>query len=166
MATTDRVLFGLASRVGRQLLRQGRVVTTAESCTGGWIAKALTDVPGSSQWFGEGFVTYSNEAKARTLGVSRSVLERHGAVSEAAAIAMAEGALGRAGADLSVAVTGIAGPDGAVPGKPVGTVWFSWAERRGGGRVRVTAERRNFRGDREAVRRKTVEAALRGLLRR
>lgn len=165
VATTDGVLFGLANRVGRLLLRQGHVVTTAESCTGGWIAKALTDVPGSSQWFGEGFVTYSNEAKARTLGVSRSVLERHGAVSEAAAIAMAEGALGRAGADLSVAVTGIAGPDGAVPGKPVGTVWFGWAERRGG-RVRVTAERRNFRGDREAVRRKTVETALRGLLRR
>ena len=111
--------------------------------------------PGSSQWFGEGFVTYSNEAKARALGVSRSVLERHGAVSEAAAIAMAEGALGRSRRGLSVAVTGIAGPDGAVPGKPVGTVWFGWAERRGG-RVRVTAERRNFRGDREAVRRKTV----------
>jgi nicotinamide-nucleotide amidase len=140
-------------------------VTTAESCTGGWIAKALTDVAGSSQWFGEGFVTYSNEAKARSLKVSRSALERHGAVSKAVAIAMAEGALRRAGADLSVAVTGIAGPDGAVPGKPVGTVWFSWAERRGA-RVHVTVERRNFRGDREAVRRKTVEAALRGLLRR
>lgn len=165
MATTDRVLFGLAERVGRRLFGQGRRVTTAESCTGGWIAKALTDVPGSSQWFGEGFVTYSNEAKARSLEVSRLVLERNGAVSEAVAIAMAEGALRRAGADVSVAVTGIAGPDGAVPGKPVGTVWFSWAERRGG-RVRVTAERKNFRGDREAVRRKTVEAALRGLLRR
>jgi nicotinamide-nucleotide amidase len=165
MATTDRVLFGLAERVGRRLLAQARRVTTAESCTGGWIAKALTDVPGSSQWFGEGFVTYSNEAKARRLGVSRPALERHGAVSKAVAIALAEGALRRAGADVSVAVTGIAGPDGAVPGKPVGTVWFSWAERRGG-RIRVTAERRNFRGDREAVRRKTVEAALRGLLRR
>jgi nicotinamide-nucleotide amidase len=165
MATTDRVLFGLAKRVGRLLLREGRRVSTAESCTGGWIAKALTDVPGSSQWFGEGFVTYSNEAKARTLAVSGSVLERHGAVSQAAAVAMAEGALRRAGADMAVAVTGIAGPDGAVPGKPVGTVWFSWAERRGG-RVRIKAERRNFRGDREAVRRKTVEAALRGLLRR
>ncbi len=163
MATTDRILFGLANRVGRQLLRQGRVVTTAESCTGGWIAKALTDVPGSSQWFGEGFVTYGNQAKARTLGVPRAVLERHGAVSEGVAIAMAKGALGRAGADVAVAVTGIAGPDGAVPGKPVGTVWFSWAERRGG-RVLVAAERKNFRGDREAVRRKTVETALRGLL--
>jgi len=165
MATTDRVLFGLASRVGRRLLGNGWRVTTAESCTGGWIAKALTDVPGSSQWFGEGFVTYSNEAKSRSLEVARSTLERHGAVSKAVASAMAEGALRRADADWAVAVTGIAGPDGAVPGKAVGTVWFGWAQRRGG-RIRVTAERRNFRGDREAVRRKTVEAALRGLLRR
>jgi nicotinamide-nucleotide amidase len=165
MATTDQVLFGLAQRVGLRLLRQGRRVTTAESCTGGWVAKALTDVPGSSQWFGEGFVTYSNQAKTRRLGVSRSVLERHGAVSEAVAIAMAKGAQRRGGTEVAVAVTGIAGPDGAVPGKPVGTVWFGWAERIGG-RVRVVAERRNFRGDREAVRRKSVEAALRGLLRR
>jgi nicotinamide-nucleotide amidase len=156
MATTDQVLFGLAQRVGLRLLRQGRRVTTAESCTGGWVAKALTDVPGSSQWFGEGFVTYSNQAKTRRLGVSRSVLE---------AIAMAKGAQRRGGTEVAVAVTGIAGPDGAVPGKPVGTVWFGWAERIGG-RVRVVAERRNFRGDREAVRRKSVEAALRGLLRR
>ena len=165
MAMMDRVLFGLAKRVGGRLLGQGRRLTTAESCTGGWIAKALTDVPGSSQWFGEGFVTYSNDAKVRRLKVPRSVLESDGAVSQAVAIAMAEGALLRAGADVSVAVTGIAGPDGAVPGKPVGTVWLCWAERRGG-RIRVTAERKNFRGDRETVRRKTVETALRGLLRR
>jgi nicotinamide-nucleotide amidase len=165
MAVLDRVLFALAKRVGRRLLGQRRRLTTAESCTGGWIAKALTDVPGSSQWFGEGFVTYSNDAKVRSLKVSRAVLESDGAVSKAVAIAMAEGALLRAGADVSVAVTGIAGPDGAVPGKPVGTVWLCWAERRGG-RVHVTAERKNFRGDRETVRRKTVETALRGLLRR
>ena len=165
MATTDRVLFGLAKRVGTRLLGQGHRVTAAESCTGGWIAKALTDVPGSSQWFGEGFVTYSNEAKVRRLKVSRAVLGRNGAVSEPVAIAMARGALGSAGADTSVAVTGIAGPDGAVPGKPVGTVWIAWAERRGR-RIHVTTTRKHFRGDREAVRRKTVEAALRGLLRR
>jgi nicotinamide-nucleotide amidase len=165
MATSDRVLFGLAERVGRRLLQQRGRVTAAESCTGGWIAKALTDVPGSSQWFGEGFVTYSNEAKERRLGVSRSVLKSEGAVSRAVAIAMAKGALLRTGAEVSIAVTGIAGPDGAVPGKPVGTVWFCWAQRRPGG-VRVTAERKNFRGDREAVRRKTVERALRGLLAR
>lgn len=161
----DRVLFGLANRVGRRLLGQGRRVTTAESCTGGWIAKVLTDIAGSSQWFGEGFVTYSNDAKVRRLKVSRALLEGNGAVSEAVAIAMAQGALVRAGADLSVAVTGIAGPDGAVPGKPVGTVWIVWAERRGR-RIHLTTMRKHFRGDREAVRRKTVEAALRGLLRR
>jgi nicotinamide-nucleotide amidase len=154
----------LAARVGENLLRRGQVVTTAESCTGGWIAKALTDVPGSSQWFGEGFVTYSNEAKMRRLGVPRSVLESAGAVSRAAARAMAEGALRRSGADLALAVTGIAGPDGGVPGKPVGTVWFCWAERRGA-RVRLVAQHKRFRGNREAVRRKTVRHALAGLLR-
>ena len=165
MATTDRVTYGLANRVGRRLLGQGRRVTTAESCTGGWIAKALTDVPGSSQWFGEGFVTYSNEAKIRRLKVPRAALDADGAVSEIVAIGMARGALVRAGADLAVAVTGIAGPDGAVPGKPVGTVWIAWAEQRGR-RIHVATKCNHFRGDREAVRRKTVEAALRGLLRR
>src|ERR1700691_4446250 len=159
MATTDRVLFGLAKRVGRRLLGQGHQVTTAESCTGGWIAKALTDVPGSSQWFGEGFVTYSKEAKARQLGVPRSILSTHGAVSEAVARAMARGALKRAGASHAVAVTGIAGPDGGVPGKPVGTVWFCWA-RACGARARLEVERKRFRGNREAVRRKTVQWAL------
>jgi nicotinamide-nucleotide amidase len=165
MDTTDQALTALAARVGRRLLAQSRRVATAESCTGGWIAKALTDIPGSSQWFGDGFVTYSNDAKVRRLGVSRSALRSQGAVSEPVAIAMAKGALLRTGADLAVAVTGIAGPDGAVPGKPVGTVWLCWAERRGD-RIHVRAERKNFRGDREAVRRKTVEAALGGLVRR
>lgn len=113
----------------------------------------------------EGFVTYSNEAKTRTLGVPRTVLAREGAVSAGTARAMARGALRNTSAQLAVAVTGIAGPDGAVPGKPVGTVWFCWAVRRGR-RVRLAAERRLFRGDREAVRRKTVQVALRGLLRR
>lgn len=165
MKLSDLELSRLAARLGRYLVRSGRTVSTAESCTGGWIAKALTDIAGSSQWFGEGFVTYSNSAKARTLRVPRSVLERDGAVSRGAARAMARGALRRAGADLAVAVTGIAGPDGAVPGKPVGTVWFCWASKRGTG-VRLVAERKHFRGDREAVRRKTVHHALAGLLRR
>jgi nicotinamide-nucleotide amidase len=165
MAVDDRELSRLAARVGRHLLGGGRSATTAESCSGGWIAKALTDVPGSSQWFGEGFVTYSNEAKTRTLGVPRSTLEREGAVSAGTACAMARGALRRSGAQLAVAVTGIAGPDGAVPGKPVGTVWFCWAVRHGR-QVRLIAERRRFRGDREAVRRKTVRVALSGMLRR
>lgn len=163
--TGDVDLLRLAVRVGRHLLRGRRRATTVESCTGGWIAKALTDVPGSSQWFGEGFVTYGNEAKIRRLGVPRSILERDGAVSKAVARAMAQGALLRTDADLSVAVTGIAGPDGAVAGKPVGTVWLCWAERRGR-TIRFTIERRHFRGDREAVRRKTVRRALAGLLER
>jgi nicotinamide-nucleotide amidase len=140
-----------------------RMAATAESCTGGWIAKALTDIPGSSQWFAEGFVTYSNEAKIRRLGVPPRVLGADGAVSEAVARAMARGALVRSGAQVAVAVTGIAGPGGAVPGKPIGTVWMAWAARRGRG-IHVVAELKHFRGDREAVRRKTVRAALSGLL--
>lgn len=165
MGRTDRDLYLLAAQVGRRFLRSGRFVTTAESCTGGWIAKALTDIAGSSQWFREGFVTYGNDAKVRRLGVPRSVLQSHGAVSEAVARAMAEGALRRTGASLAVSVTGIAGPGGAVPGKPVGTVWFCWAERGARG-IRCSVERKRFRGDREAVRRKTVQWALARLLRR
>ncbi len=166
MTDNDTKLTRLATRLGSQLLARGRSVTTAESCTGGWIAKALTDIAGSSQWFHEGFITYSNDAKIRRLGVPRAVLETEGAVSEATVRAMAQGALARSAADLAVAVSGIAGPGGGVPGKPVGTVWLAWASR--GGRdkrgVRVAVERRRFRGDREAVRRKTVAVALQGLL--
>jgi nicotinamide-nucleotide amidase len=161
--TTDAELKRLALRVGRHLLGGARCVTTAESCTGGWIAKALTDVAGSSQWFVEGFVTYSDESKRRALGVPRPVLQAHGAVSEAVVRAMAIGALHRSGAAIGVAVTGIAGPGGAVPGKPVGTVWLGWAVRRGR-RIRVAVQLKHFRGDRDAVRRKTVAAALKGLV--
>ena len=163
MNVADRELLNVAGRIGRRLYRQGWFVTTAESCTGGWIAKALTDVAGSSEWFGEGFVTYSNEAKARTLAVPRATLKREGAVSEAVARAMAAGALERTGAAVAVAVTGIAGPGGAVPGKPVGTVWFCWAQRRGS-RVNFRVERKRFRGSREVVRRSTVRWALARLL--
>lgn len=141
------------------------MAATAESCTGGWIAKALTDIAGSSQWFTEGFVTYSNGAKMRRLGVPAAVLRTHGAVSEAVARAMARGALIRSGAQVAVAVTGIAGPDGAVPGKPVGTVWMAWAVKRGR-KVQVSGLLKHFQGDREAVRRKTVRAAMVGLLNR
>jgi nicotinamide-nucleotide amidase len=165
MKNTDPELARLAVRVGRALLRSERSVATAESCTGGWIAKAMTDIAGSSRWFIEGFVTYSNRSKVRRLGVPASVLKRQGAVSEAVARSMALGALRRSGAQVAVAVTGIAGPDGAVPGKPVGTVWLAWAVKRGV-KVRVTADLRRFSGDRESVRRKTVRAALAGLLRR
>src|ERR1700726_3504786 len=165
MRSADLDLARLAARVGRHLLNSRRGVATAESCTGGWIAKAMTDIAGSSQWFIEGFVTYSNESKVRRLGVPISVWKSQGAVSEAVARAMALGALRRSGAQVAVAVTGIAGPDGAVPGKPVGTVWLAWAVRRGV-RVHVTADLKRFSGDREAVRRKTVRAALAGLLKR
>jgi len=165
MKNTDPELARLAVRVGKALLRSERSVATAESCTGGWIAKAMTDIAGSSQWFIEGFVTYSNESKVRRLGVPMSVLNAQGAVSEAVARAMALGALRRSGAQVAVAVTGIAGPDGAVPGKPVGTVWLAWAVKRGL-KIHVTADLERFSGDREVVRRKTVRAALAGVLKR
>jgi nicotinamide-nucleotide amidase len=163
MQITDQALARLARRVGRHLLAGDRRATTAESCTGGWIAKALTDIAGSSQWFSEGFVTYSNAAKWRRLGVPRRVVAAQGAVSEAVARAMVRGAIKRAGAHVGVAVTGIAGPGGAVPGKPVGTVWLAWGARRGR-KLHVVAQLKRFTGDRDAVRRKTVRAALAGIL--
>ena len=135
-------------------------LAAAESCTGGWIAKALTDVAGSSQWFEGGVVAYSNAAKTELLGVSTDVLEAHGAVSEETVLAMAEGARRRFAADLAVAVSGIAGPDGGTQDKPVGTVHFAWA---GAGR-RTTAARRIFAGGRESVRRQTVALALERLV--
>ena len=160
----DTALHRLAARVGRHLREGGLQVVTAESCTGGFLAKCLTDLSGSSDYFDHGWVTYSDAAKQELLGVSGSLLGRHGAVSEAAALAMARGALRAADATIAVAVTGIAGPAGATRGKPVGTVWIAWA-RRQGGRVRATARHHRFAGDRDAVRRRTVAAALSGLLR-
>jgi nicotinamide-nucleotide amidase len=159
----DAALLRLSQRVGRQLQRASWSLTTAESCTAGWIAKAITDVPGSSQWFGTGYVTYSNAAKTRELGVPRRTLERHGAVSAETVQAMARGALRRAGADIAIAVSGIAGPDGGSPGKPVGTVWFGVARRRGS--PQSATVRKHFRGDRESVRRKSVAQALATLAR-
>jgi nicotinamide-nucleotide amidase len=159
----DEELCRLAARAGSRLLAVHRTVATAESCTGGWIAKALTDIAGSSAWFTEGFVTYSNESKIKRLGVGKALLLRHGAVSAAVARAMARGALTRSGADVAVAVTGIAGPGGAVPGKPVGTVWLAFAARRGKV-IRVAVQLKRFRGGREAVRRRTVRNALRGII--
>jgi nicotinamide-nucleotide amidase len=165
MANNDAELTRLAARVGHFLLKGRRIVATAESCTGGWIAKTLTDIAGSSQWFVEGFVTYSNKSKMQRLGVPRAILDKKGAVSEETVRAMAAGALRRTKAQVAVAVTGIAGPDGGVPGKPVGTVWLGWATRRGGA-IRVRTQLKHFRGDRESVRRKTVRLALQGLLAR
>ena len=156
---TDEVLLGLAERVGRHLLAARRRLATAESCTGGWIAKVVTDVPGSSQWFEAGYVVYSNAAKVRDLGVSEQTLREHGAVSESAVREMAIGAVRVSGAHVGVSVSGIAGPDGGTAEKPVGTVWFGLAVRRGEG-IELVSKREQFPGDRESVRRRTVEHAL------
>lgn len=163
-APTDQLLAELAGRVGESLRAARRRLSTAESCTGGWLAKCLTDIPGSSQWFECGYVTYSNRAKQESLGVSAEVLETFGAVSRPAAEQMAAGALHASGADLALAITGIAGPDGGTPLKPVGLVWFTLALRAAGGAVRSQAEERRFGGDREAVRRWAVARALELLL--
>jgi nicotinamide-nucleotide amidase len=152
----------LALDLGRALAARGWRVATAESCTGGLVAGTITEIAGSSGWFDRGFVTYTNEAKVELLGVAPGTLAAHGAVSEATARAMALGALARSTADLVVAVTGIAGPAGGTPDKPVGTVCFAWAGRGAGPE---TATRR-FTGDRPAVRWASVEAALAGLLER
>jgi nicotinamide-nucleotide amidase len=162
-AIGDDVLFRLSMRLGRRLSQCSRTVVSAESCTGGLIAKVLTDVPGSSRWFLEGWVTYNNRAKIGRLGVRRQSLVRKGAVSERVVREMVAGALSRSGADFAVAVTGIAGPDGGVPGKPVGTVWLGWAARRAG-TMHVAVQQRHFRGGRDAVRRKSALGALHGLL--
>ena len=148
--------------MGETLLRAGWRAVTAESCTGGWVAKCLTDVPGSSRWFERGYVTYSNLAKEQSLGVATAVIETFGAVSRPAAEQMAAGALHASGADLAVAVTGIAGPDGGSLEKPVGLVWFAVASR--GASALVRAEERRFSGDREAIRRAAVARALELLL--
>lgn len=142
--------------LGHALRRQGWRVATAESCTGGLIAAVCTSVAGSSDWFERGFVTYSNQAKHEMLGVDTALIEAHGAVSEPVALAMAAGALARAPVQLAVAVTGIAGPGGAVPGKPVGTVWLAW---QAAGQA-PQARRLQLPGDRAAVRAATVGAAL------
>jgi len=160
--STDRDPNVLATELGSALLARGWKVTVAESCTGGLVAAAITSVAGSSDWFDVGYVTYSNAAKASLLGVPEATLAAHGAVSEEAACAMAVGAHAKSGADLAVAVTGIAGPAGGTPAKPVGTVCFAWVGR---GRV-VEATTCRFDGDRAAVRRQSVSFALRGLLER
>ncbi len=142
-------------------------MTTVESCTGGLVAAAITDVPGSSAWFEQGLVTYSNPAKQQLAGVATVIFEQHGAVSEACVRAMADGGLRRSGAQVAVAVSGIAGPDGAMPGKPVGTVWFAWALNHAiSGDTQVSARCCQFDGDRQAVREQAVLMALRGTISR
>jgi nicotinamide-nucleotide amidase len=159
---SDVALLRQARRVGRALVARRWRVATAESCTAGWVAKVLTDVAGSSRWVEAGYIVYSNAAKMRDLNVPLATLRRHGAVSEPTALAMSRGAVRATGAEIAVAITGIAGPDGGTPDKPVGTVWFAIAERQR--RIRATATRRVFRGDREAVRRQSVACALQLLL--
>lgn len=152
----------LSERLGRLLSARGEWLSAAESCTGGWLAQSVTAIAGSSGWFERGFVTYSNAAKCEMLGVPETTLERHGAVSEATARAMAQGALAHSHADWAVAITGIAGPGGGSPEKPVGTVCFAWA-RKGAG---CEAQTVHFAGEREAVREQSVRHALNGLLAR
>lgn len=152
-------LEALARVLGEQLLRRDWTLTCAESCTAGGVAYAVTTVPGSSAWFERGFVTYSNSAKADMLAVPAELIDEHGAVSEPVVRAMAEGALEASGADIAVAISGIAGPDGGTPAKPVGTVWFAWAC---DGRMESRCEQ--LAGDRAAVRTQAVVIALRGLL--
>lgn len=156
---TDNALTMLSREVGARLLAAHRRLVTAESCTGGWIAKLCTDIAGSSDWFDCGFVCYSNAAKARDLGVSEKLIETEGAVSDEVVRAMAEGALERTSANVAIAVSGIAGPSGAVPGKPVGTVWFALAHKRAD-RLECQGHLIQFDGDRDAVRRQAVEYAL------
>jgi len=156
---TDQVLSALAREVGTRLHESQRRLVAAESCTGGWIAKLCTDFAGSSEWFDCGFFCYSNAAKTRDLGVPEKLLETDGAVSDAVVRAMAEGALARSGAHVAIAVSGIAGPGGAVPGKPVGTVWFALALKFPD-RVQCEGHLIQFDGNRDAVRRQAVEYAF------
>lgn len=140
-------------------MNTGQTLVTAESCTGGWVAQAVTSIAGSSDWFERGYVTYSNAAKCEDLGVAKGTLLRHGAVSEPTARAMARGALAHSRGTIALAITGIAGPGGGAPGKPVGTVCFAWARGR-----RMRSETKRFRGGRNSVRRQSVAHALRGVL--
>lgn len=155
-------LEALAGRLGALLGNQQLKLVTAESCTGGWVAQCLTAIAGSSAWFDRGFVTYSNEAKQEMLGVPADTLAEYGAVSQPVAVAMAEGALRNSRADWAVAITGIAGPTGGSPQKPVGTVCFAWGCRDG----RIVTSTRHFPGSREDVRAQSVEHALSGLIER
>ncbi len=153
-------LTELSQRLAKLLLHSKKQLAVAESCTGGWLAKCLTDISGSSGWFERGFVTYSNQAKQEMLGVDAATLSEYGAVSEAVVREMAQGVLSHSPADIAVAISGIAGPDGGSPGKPVGTVCFAFAERG----ADVQAMTCHFKGDRDAVRRNAVHYALSQLL--
>lgn len=159
LALDHQALEANLTQISLELLKQRHMLALAESCTGGMIAAACTDLAGSSQWFDRGFITYSNEAKADMLGVPAGLIDEHGAVSEAVARAMADGALAHSRAHVSLAVTGVAGPSGGSDEKPVGTVWLAWCV---GGQTH--SEMQHFAGDRAAVRAATVRYALQRLL--
>jgi nicotinamide-nucleotide amidase len=160
---TEAAAADLLPRLAQHLLASGRRLVTAESCTGGWIAKLCTDLPGSSGWFLGSAVVYDNALKAGLLGVRPQTLAEAGAVSEVVVREMAVGALERLGGEVAIAVSGIAGPDGGTPGKPVGTVWFAWGQRDAQG-ITLRTALECFPGNRDAVRRQAVERALRGVL--
>lgn len=164
----DTELYQLAAKVAAKLIETGNWLGTAESCTGGWVAKCLTDVPGSSDWFDRSYVVYNGQAKQQMLGVPATIIEANGEVSEAVVRSLAEGVLANSNVSISLAISGIAGPGGGSDEKPVGTVWFAWSQAdkvagvvRG---VKTTAEVLCFSGDREAVRRQAVMHALQGVL--
>jgi nicotinamide-nucleotide amidase len=157
---SDEELHQLATALGEKLLARGWMLTTAESCTGGWVGQLLTSLPGSSQWYERGFITYANAAKIEMLGVPAATIEAHGAVSEEAASAMAAGALAHSHAQAALAISGIAGPGGGTPQKPVGLVCYGWALQNG----TVMSSTCRLDGDREEIRSRAVAAALRGLI--
>ena len=165
---TDIELLALAQKVAKAFKEHENYLVTAESCTGGWIAKLMTDIVGSSTWFERGFVTYTNESKQEMLDVPAGVIEEQGAVSEATVLAMAEGALEKSHADFSLAVSGIAGPGGGTTYKPVGTVWFAWGQRQSGEgsstKIHLHSEHDLYAGDRDEIRRQAVQHALQEVL--
>ncbi|MBQ0534528.1 nicotinamide-nucleotide amidase [Providencia huaxiensis] len=160
----EKLLETLSIQVGLKLKEQGKTVTTAESCTGGWVAKVLTDISGSSDYFQRGFVTYSNEAKHQMIGVKDESLQRYGAVSQQVVTEMATGALQEASADFAVSVSGVAGPGGGSVEKPVGTVWFGFAQKQADQTVFVTTQHRVFQGNRNEVRFQSTAYILETLL--
>lgn len=156
----NETITTIARDLGQALLAKKAFLSTAESCTGGWVAQAITAIPGSSMWFERGFITYSNLAKHEMLRVAEETLQKYGAVSEETAIEMAEGALAHSHADVSLSVTGIAGPDGGTSEKPVGYIWFAIA----GNNKATQAFQKTFGGDRQAIREQAVEMILHALL--
>ena len=160
MRPSDAELFQLSEQLGKLLKQKGWMLASAESCTGGWLGQAITAVAGSSQWYDRGFITYTNLSKQEMLGVSAMTLKAHGAVSEETVREMAQGALSHSGAQISVSVSGIAGPGGGMPKKPVGTMCIGWATTDGG----LSSTTCRLGGDREEIRARGVAAALRGLI--